>query len=108
MLLAGDALAESRLLPLRCPIQLPVNVRIPQDGLHVLARLSERNRFHKFLGIAIFSLTQPVLHAICARVVSRQRILECSEFVDHPAEVAGTELKIDARRKQWGAGGWEE
>src|SRR5581483_10440453 len=88
----------------RRPVKLPVNVRIPQNRLHILASLSKRNRFHELLWITILPLSQPVLHPIRPRVVCGESIFERAKLIDHGTEIFRAQLQINSRLKQLGGG----
>src|SRR5438045_7993099 len=85
---------------LRGPIQLPIHIRVPHDGLHILARFREWNGLDEFLDIAIFPCRLPVTHAIVSGIVSGESVLEASELVHHGAEIARTQLQVHGWRKQ--------
>ena len=44
------------------PVQLPVDIGVTENGLHVFPGLGKRDGLHKFLGIPVFPLSQPVIH----------------------------------------------
>src|SRR5690242_10305246 len=76
-------------------VQLPVNVGVAHDGLHILACLSKGNRFYKFLYVPVFSRCLPVSHAIIAGIVGGQRVFETAELIDHRAEILGSQLQVN-------------
>src|SRR5208283_4679863 len=69
---------------LRRLVELPVHVRVAQNGLHVFAGFGEGDGFHKLRRIAIMALAQPIFHAIRTGIVSCERVLELPVvLVDH-------------------------
>ncbi len=98
----GARIARSYLEPkvrgnLRCSVELPVYLRVPHDGLHVLACLSKRNGFHEFRDISILRSAKPIIHTIGTRIVSGKGVLELTaEAVDHRFEVVSPKLQVPA------------
>src|SRR5207244_3457013 len=82
---------------LRIPVQLLIHAGIPEDSLHVLARLGKRNRLDKFLRVPIIPCRQPVLHPVRTGIVSGQRVLEGAELIHHAPEIPRAELQIHSR-----------
>src|SRR2546430_7292275 len=94
----GNSLNSQKNL-LRRAVQLPVQVRVPHDGLHVFSGFSKRNRFHQFLYITILAVTLPILHPVGAGIVSSQGVFEGAELIHHAAKITCAKLKIHAWRK---------
>src|SRR5271154_2701195 len=83
---------------LRGPVKLLVHAGVAQDGLHVLARFGEGNRFHELLGIAILTLAKPFFNAVRSGIIGGEGVFERSEFIDHAAEIARTQLQVHRGR----------
>ena len=86
------------------PIELSINAGVTHDRLHVFAGLGKRNRFYKFLRIAVLALRQPVIHPVRPGVIGGQCVFEGAEFIYHGPEVAGAKLHVDGRIKKLLAG----
>ena len=84
-------------------VELAVDTRIAQDGLHVFAGFGKGDGLDKFLGIAVMTLSQPVSDTVGAGIVGGQRIFELSVvLVDHIFEIARAEFEVHGRGVELG------